>query len=497
MDTQKVVGLGVVFFYLIMMFVIGWYTAKRTKNIGDFYLGGRSLGPWALALTYCATSFSTSLLVGNAGLAYKVGFAQTWIAPAQAMATLIAFMFFQARYRSFSIKLKAIDVPDFLGERYKSNLVRGWSASLIFVLQIGYIVAVTKGMALLLQTLVGVPYWVGVLVAGTISTVYITAGGYLADVYSDVVQGVIMIVGVLILAPVVIHAGGGLAGLTERLAAIDPRLITVPGAQSVIAWLTPVLVFSIGTWGQPQHVVRLFTLKHKKHIAAAAVVATIFTLVIVLIPNLLGAYARVIFPNLAQPDLAFPMLVTLLPVTLGYIILCAALAAGMSTTDSVILVASSALCRDLIQKVINPKISDQTVFKMGRWVSFAIGIIGTLMALKPPPLLLLLTVFIWGCFASGLMAPLLYGIYWKGATTAGAAVSMIGGSSLAIIWQLLNKPFGIHPLFPGVIFAFVALPLVSWFTRQLPADFVSGLFTKSAKARSPKIGSIAVPGQAD
>lgn len=467
--------------YLAVLFSLTILSSKKTKQLDDYYLGGRSLGPWTLALTYCATAFSTSLLVGNTGAGYVNGFAQMWIAPAQALAILVGFMVFQRRFQKMSVRLNVLDVPDFIGERYQSQLLRGLSSLIICVLFVGYIVAIYVGLATLMEVVLGIPYWVAILVAGITTAVYVTFGGYLAVAYSDVFQGWILIAGTLIITVFALSRVGGITGAVASLKATNPGMLATPGPQGWLMWLTPVLVFSIGHYGQPQQIQRFFTLKNKKHVTTAALVSTIFTLIMVAVPNFLGPLAKVLFPALERADMAFPMLVQeLLPAGLAAIILVAAMAAGMSTNDSVLLVASSAFSRNIVQKIFKPDMSDEKVLKIGRITAFSLGIIGMLFALKPPQLLLSLTVFVWAVFCAAFMAPLLYGIFWRGATKMGAIVSMVAGSALAIIWELVGQPWGIHPVFVSVIFAFIVLPLVSHFTPKLPGKLIDQLFVKKA-----------------
>lgn len=479
MMSTLTLGIIVMVAYFAVLFAVTIISSKKTKDLDGYYLGGRTLGPWTLALTYCATAFSTSLLVGNAGAAYVNGFAQMWIAPAQALAILVGFMVFQRRFQTMSIRLKVLDVPDFIGERYQSQFMRGLSSALICVLFVGYIVAIYVGLATLMEVILGIPYWVAVLIAGITTAVYVTFGGYLAVAYSDALQGWLLVIGTLLVTVFAISRVGGIGTVASKLATIDPQMLKTPGSQGWLMWLTPVLVFSLGHYGQPQQIQRFFTLKNKKQVTTAALVGTLFTLVMVSMPNLLGPFARVLFPTLERADMAFPMLVQeLLPAGFAVVILVAALAAGMSTNDSVLLVASSAFARNIMQKIIKPDLSDEAVLKIGRITAFALGIIGMVFALKPPQLLLMLTVFVWAVFSAAFMAPLLYGIFWRKATKAGAIVSMVSGASIAFIWEVIGKPLGIHPLFVSVLFAFIALPVVSHFTPKLPEQLVNKLFAK-------------------
>lgn len=483
---MRITQVIVVIIYIAIVWFIADQARRKTTGLNDYLCP--KLGPWTVALTGFATAFSTSTLVVGAGFGYGFGVTALWIAVPQAFGLAVMFLLFSLPINRMTTRLGSLTISEFLGERYKSDAVRGLAAIILFVFCVGHLIVIYRGVGLVITQVMNVPYWLAVVLAGFLAAIYTSYGGQIAVAETDVFQGWLMTAGMLILIPVAIIRGGGMSNIHLKLAEISPKFVETPGNYPWGVFLGLVLVFSVGMLGQPQLLYRTMFIKNKRDIPKIAVISFFISLVAVFIAFYCGITAKVLLPNLASSDLAMPtLLTTLLHPILATVLMVAMCAAAMSTTDSILIMASSALSRDLYQKVINPKASDQMVQKLSGRLSLLLGAIGTLWALKPPEAFIFLMAFVWAVWTAAYMFPILYGIYWRGVTTNGALAGMILGPLAAVIWKQLGQPFGIHPLFPGMLVSALVIPIVSSFTQKLPKEFIDMLFADDKKRKKPEI----------
>lgn len=463
--------------YLLVLVLVGLITGRRTKSVEDFYLGGRQIGPWVTALSFVAAYFSSVVIVGGGGFGYMFGMSTLWIGAINVLlGCTVAWIILGPRIRTFTQRLRTLTVPGFLGERYQSDFACVFSAVIVVLFMIIYNVSILKGMGHIFEVLMNIPYVYGVLISCIIILFYVSIGGYLAVVWTSFLQAWVMGIGLIVLTVFAVQRVGGIAAANQSLASIDPGLLNTPGVWGWPGLVSYALIVSFGVWGMPQLVVRFYSIKNLKVLKIGTVVATIGTC-LALLPYLNGAIARTLFPSLASPDLAIPTLVktTLSPFG-SAIVMAGVVAAGMSTFASVLIILSSSMIQDIIKRGMKKELTREKSLLWSKVGSVVIGFVSLAIALRPPALVLTLTAFAWAVIASTTLWPILFGIYWKGATRAGCVASMAGGCVTALVWMAAGKPFGIHGFIPGIIVGFAVMILVSHLTPKLSPDHIQKIW---------------------
>lgn len=463
----------VIVVYMFILIGVGLIASRKTRGIADFYLGGRNIGPFVTALSFIAAYFSSVVIIGGGGFGYKFGMSTLWVGAINVLlGCTLCWIFLGKRLRKYTQKLKTMTIPGFIAERFKAPEARIFSAVIIFILMLIYNVSVLKGMGHIFEVLMQIPYIYGILISGIIIILYVAIGGYLAVVWTSFVQALIMIVGLLLLTSRTLFVVGGLTAANEKLAAIDPGLLSTPGIWGYAGLISYCLIVSFGVWGMPQLVIRFYSIKNTAVLRIGTVVVTIGGC-LALLPYLNGAVSRILFPALKNPDLAIPTLTKAVLSPLGAaIFLAAVVAAGMSTFAAVLIIVSSAIVRDFWQKGLKKKTDEKKLLRAGRVVSVIAGVISLLIAIKPPGLILVLTAFAWSIIASATLWPILFGIYWRRTTRWGVTTSMFVGSIVALIWMVIGKPFGIHGFIPGISIGLIVIIIVSLLTKPPSKEFI-------------------------
>jgi len=465
--------------YMGLLAAVGLLTSRRMRSAEDYYLGGRKVGPWVTSLSYVAAYFSSVVIVGGGGFAYRYGMATLWIGAINVLVgCTLAWIVLGRRLRRLTERLETMTVPGFLAERFQTNGIRVFTALVIALFLIIYNVSNLQGMGRMFEVLMGLPYEAGVLLAGAIIILYVSFGGYLTVVWTGFFQAWVMGFGLILLTVAALKAVGGLSAANLALASIDSGLVTTPGLWGWAGLISFSLIVSFGVWGMPQLVVRFFSIRTADVLRIGTVVATIGGSMAVL-PYLNGAIARVLHPNLTNPDHAIATLTkSVLSPWGSAIFLAGVIAAGMSTFASILIITSSAVVRDIAQKGFGLALTERRVVRWSRAVSAIVGVIALGIALRPPALVLVLTAFAFAVIASTCLWPILFGLYWKRATRAGVLASSIGGFVMALVWMAIGSPFGLHGFIPGIGVSLVLLLAVSGLTQRLPADHVERVFAE-------------------
>ncbi|MCK4548258.1 MAG: sodium/solute symporter [Candidatus Eisenbacteria sp.] len=459
--------------YLAALAWIGIATGRKTKDPADFAIGGRSVGPWVTALSFVAAYFSSVLIIGGGGFGYRFGMATIWIGAVNVLVgCFLCWIVLGKRVRLFTERLGVMTISGFFNERYHSPECRVFSSAVIFLFLIIYNVSVLKGMGNAMEVLMGMPYWGGVLISGVIIIFYVGVGGYLAVVWTSFLQAWVMIFGLVLLTFFSLNAVGGLSAAHTKLAAIDPGLLHTPGTWGWAGLISFCLIVSLGTWGMPQLLIRFYSIKDTRVLRVGTVVVTVGAC-IALLPYLNGAIARVLYPDLSSPDLAIPTLTkgVLSPIWAA-VFLAGVIAAGMSTFAGVLIITSSSLVKDILEKGLSLRLEPSRELRITRLISAAVGIVSLLIALRPPALILVLTAFSWAVIASTNLWPLLFGIYWKRANGAGAFASMAAGAATALAWMAFKNPLGIHGFIAGTVVGLIVIVVVSLTTRRPRAELI-------------------------
>jgi sodium/pantothenate symporter len=334
------------------------------------------------------------------------------------------------------------------------------------------------GGARLIESLTGISYISALFIFAISVMVYVVIGGFRAVALTDAVQGAIMFIGTLILLIAVIIAGGGIPKIISDLAAENPNLITPYGFDGK---LTPLYVSSfwilvgVGVVGLPQVTVRAMSYKNSKAMHRAIIIGTIVVGTIMLGMHLIGVFARPILPGIEVGDTVMPLIaLKVLPPWLAGVVLAAPMAAIMSTVDSLLLLVSSAVVKDVYINYIRPNASEGTIKKMSFGVTTVLGILVILMAISPPDLLIWLNLFSFGGLEAAFIWPVVLGLYWQRGNKFGAITSMLAGTGSYIFIHLyFPNPFGMHTVTLPIVLSFIVFIAVSLMTGKKIENQVS------------------------
>ncbi|OAT79746.1 sodium:solute symporter family protein [Desulfotomaculum copahuensis] len=479
----------------IMLFS-GFTAMRRAHTVNDFFLGGRSMGPWLSAFAYGTTYFSAVIFIGYAGkVGWGFGLAALWIVLGNTLlGSFLAWLVLAKRTRAMTARLNAMTMPAFLEARYGSRNLKIFSALVIFIFLVPYSASVYMGLSYLFNQIFGIPYLFAALLMCLLTAVYLVMGGYRAVALTDFIQGLIMIAGVFVLLYFVIGAPqvGGLVQGLHRLAAVNPGLVSPAGPGN--HWLplaSLVVLTSLGAWGLPQMVQKFYAIKDERAIRPAMLVSTAFALVITFGAYFSGSLTRLFFDKLPldpsinkpTPDMLMPTLLhNILPELAAVIILLLVLSASMSTLASLVLVSSSALSIDLFEAVRPQSARRNGVFALRLFCVLFVGL-SLLLALAKPAIILSLMAMSWGTVAGFFLAPYLYGLFWRGATAAGAWAGALTGLIVSVVLSLYyHLDAGVIPLVGSLsmLIPLAVLPAVSVCTPALPGEIIRRAFGRGA-----------------
>ncbi|MGB9825132.1 MAG: sodium:solute symporter family protein, partial [Desulfofundulus sp.] len=350
-------------FFVGVMLYSGYISMGRNRTIGEFFLGGLAMGPWLSAFAYGTTYFSAVIFIGYAGkVGWGFGMAALWIVLGNTLlGSTLAWLVLARRTRVMTERLGAMTMPEFLEARYQSSAMKVYGALVIFLFLVPYSASVFMGLSYLFNQIFGIPYLYAALLMCLLTALYLIMGGYRAVALTDVIQGTVMLAGVGVLLYYVLNAPqvGGLFQGMQRLARIDPALVSPAGPGG--HWLSLaalVVLTSLGPWGMPQMVQKFYAIRDEGAIRPAMVVSSLFALVITFGAYFTGALTHLFFDKLPvdpasgkpTPDMLMPVLIhNTLPELGATLILLLVLSASMSTLSSLVLVSSSAISIDLVQ----------------------------------------------------------------------------------------------------------------------------------------------------
>lgn len=461
--------------FLVAIFAVGFWASKYVNTsksfLEEYFLGDRSLGGFVLAMTMTATYGSASSFLGGPGAAYNEGLGWVLLSMTQVATGYFVLMVLGKKFAIVTRKYRAITLVDFLKERYQSKWVVMFSALSIIIFLFSAMAAQWIGGARLIESLTGLPYISALFIFAVSVLVYVVIGGFRAVAITDAIQGSVMFIGTLILLIAVIIAGGGISNIIADLNAENPNLLTPFGADGT---LTPRYVSSfwilvgVGVVALPQIAVRAMSYKNSKSMHRAIVIGTIVVGFIMLNMHLIGVFSRPILPGIDVPDKVMPLVaLETMPSWLAGVVLAAPMAAIMSTVDSLLLLVSSAIVKDVYINYLKPQASNQNVKRVSFVVTALLGVIVFLMALDPPELIIWLNLFAFGGLEAAFIWPIIMGLYWRKGNKYGALASMIAGVLLYILSDVFYpEPFGLHSVVLPVVISFFVYVFVSLATQK-------------------------------
>ncbi|EKN4075095.1 sodium/pantothenate symporter [Yersinia enterocolitica] len=471
--------------YLAMVFGLSVYayTRRKTGNfLNEYFIGNRSMGGFVLAMTLTATYISASSFIGGPGAAYKYGLGWVLLAMIQLPAVWLSLGVLGKKFAILARRYNAVTLNDMLYARYQSRLLV-WLASLsLLVAFVGAMTVQFIGGARLLETAAGIPYDTGLLIFGISIALYTSFGGFRASVLNDAMQGLVMLVGTILLLVAVIHAAGGLHKAVETLQHIDPALVSPQGGDQILDlpfmasfWI----LVCFGVIGLPHTAVRCISYRDSKAVHRGIILGTIVVAILMFGMHLAGALGRAVLPDLKIPDQVIPtLMITVLPPFAAGIFLAAPMAAIMSTINAQLLQSSATIVKDLYLNLWPEELkNERKLTRISSMSTLILGLLLLLAAWRPPEMIIWLNLLAFGGLEAVFLWPLVLGLYWERANAHGALSSMIVGAICYTVLASFDiKIAGLHPIVPSLVL-------------NLLAFYIGNRFGDRARARQPIIAS--------
>ncbi|MCZ8536662.1 sodium/pantothenate symporter [Paenisporosarcina quisquiliarum] len=469
--------------FLLIIFFIGYYASKKISSsnsfLQEYFLGGRELGGFVLAMTMVATYGSASSFLGGPGTAYTMGFGWILLAMTQVVTGYFVLLILGKKFAILARRYNAVTLIDFLKMRYKSPIVVLLSAASMIIFLFSSMTAQWVGGGRLIESLTGLNYHTALFIFAISVLVYVTIGGFRAVALTDAVQGGVMVIGTLVLLIGVIIAGGGIDNIVQDLVNENPRLVSPYGFDGNLsmAYVSSFwILVGVGVVGLPQMAVRAMSYKNSRSMHRALVIGTIVTGFIMLNMHLIGVFARPVLPGIEIGDKVIPLIaLEVLPAWLAGIVLAAPMAAIMSTVDSLLLLVSSSIVKDVYINYIKPDASEKTIKRMSFGITAILGVIVFLLALNPPDLLIFLNLFAFGGLEAAFIWPVVLGLYWSYGNKYGAIASMVTGIATYVAIHFYNQSngnlFGVHTVTLPIVLSLVSFVLFSLLIKREQYDF--------------------------
>ncbi len=438
----------ILFLYFIILFLIGYFASKRIKNTKDYYVGGKKLGYWVVAFSARATGESAWLLLGLTGLGALVGVSAFWTVLGEVVGVGISWFFMAEKFKTLSDKYESITIPDYLVSRFKSttHTLRIVAATALSLFVIIYVSAQIDATGSAFESFLGWNYYTGAIVGFIIVLTYIFTGGFIAVAWSDLFQGLIMLFGLLFLPVMAYFSISSDVSVSDELVKLDPYFLNIwgEGGFNMLNLFTILgfLFIGLGFMGSPQLFIRFMSIKSTTEIRKGRWVAVVFTLLTDASAVLIGIYGRYLLTSIGDnpeeilgngAQNILPMLVEkIMPLTLIGLYIAAVLSAIMSTIDSLLVVASSAISRDFYQQIFKPNKSEEELAKISKWITLFLAVFALIVAMivaitTPERTIFWFVIFGWSGLAATFCPTIILSLFWNNFSEKGAIASMITG----------------------------------------------------------------------
>jgi len=496
--------------YAVAMALIGCISFGKSKTLDGFLLGNRKIGAWVTAFAYGTTYFSAVVFVGYAGQhGWNIGLGSIWIGIGNAvLGCLLSWFLFANRTRKMTKHMNAKTMSEYFEKRYQSKGMKIFAAIIIFIFLVPYSAAVYKGLGSLFSVVFpSVETWVWMLIIACLTAVYLVAGGYVATAYTDLIQGIIMIAGVVCLvAAVLSHDNvGGIAGMIENLKNFesipgDPNPITgdqltdLFGGSSFKFLCVNIMLTSFGTWGLPQMIGKFYAIKDTAAIKRGTIISTIFCLIIGCGAYFIGSTSRLILAGQLPAGGVDSVIPAVLMEVLGNgtfgiillaVIMILLLSASMSTLEAVVLTSASAVAVDLIPTLRKKSIKPENQMILTRVLCLAFVACSFIFATQNIPIIVSLMSFSWGVVSGCFIGPYIWGLFSKKITKTGAFAGMIAGLlTVGISTLVISLSSGFSAAAAkspemgvcAMAVSLVVVPLVSLITKKPDRKHVEEIF---------------------
>ena len=514
MQTEQLLHLIAIVAYMAVVITIGIVFAKRAnKDTAAYFLGGRTLGPWVSAFSAEASDMSGWLLMGLPGLAYWSGLASAgWTAIGLAIGTYLNWLIVSKRLRRYSIAVDAITIPDFFSNRFheKKRVLMTIASVMIIVFFTPYAGSCLMACGKLFSQLFGADYTTMVIVAALFVLTYTFLGGFLAESTSDFMQAVVMIVALVLVVVLGIAAAGGVSTVLANAKSI-------PGFWSFVTSASPTgdsangvalfgeastytglaiasaLAWGLGYFGMPQVLLRFMGIRSEHELTRSRRIATTWVVISLSTAVLIGIIGRVLYSDAYMvygsgntENIFILMSTKLLPPLLAGLVSAGILAAAISSSDSYLLISASAVSKNVWQGLIRKKASDKEAMWVSRIVLVLITIFAILVATGKNKVIFTIVDFAWAGFGAAFGPLMLFSLFWKRTTYAGAIAGMLAGGGMVFLWNFviskLGGVWGIYELLPAFLFSCVTIVVVSLLTKKPSQEIQKEFDSVSQKA---------------
>jgi len=498
--------------YMAAVIAIGViYAGRANKNSEEYFLGGRSLGPWVTAMSAEASDMSGWLLMGLPGVAYWCGLADAfWTAFGLAVGTYLNWLIVSKRLRRYSVRAgNAITLPEFFSNRFreKKKVIMLISAAFILIFFTVYAASCFVTCGKLFSTLFGTSYISMMILGAAFVLIYTLMGGFLAESASDFMQAIVMIVALTVIVTLgTIKAGGfgevianakqipgfleffGLA--TPAVDAAGQQLVEagapVFGAASDYGLLTvcSMMAWGLGYFGMPQVLLRFMAIRNEDELPRSRRIAMVWVVISLAVAVFIGIMGRQLFPaahlsKSAAENIFITLATSSLPPLLAGFVMAGILAATISSSDSYLLIAASAFAKNVYQGICKKDATDKQVMHITRVTLLALALIGILIALDENSVIFQIVSFAWAGFGATFGPLMLLCLFWKRTNRAGAIAGMVSGAGMVFLWKLviskLGGVFAIYELLPAFIVSAIVIVVVSLCTaapsKEIEEDF--------------------------
>ncbi len=462
-----------IFIYILAILIVAWQTGKHKHKAGKFmeeyFIGSRSMGGLVLAMTLISSYVGASSFIGGPGVAYNLGLSWVFLACIQVPTAFFTLGILGKKLAIISRKINGVTITDYLRARYESNLVIVLASLMMLIFFIGTIVAQFVGGARLFESVTGLSYNFGLILFTAVVIIYTTFGGFRAVTITDAIQGIVMLLATGLLFFIILEKGNGMENIMQTLLKTNPNLLTPDsnGAVSKPFILSFWMLVGVGVLGLPVTEVRCMGFKDSKAMHRAMIIGTSIVGILMLGMHLVGVMGAAVEPGVEVGDKIIPILAikNMHPILAG-VFIAGPLAAIMSSVDSLLIMSSAAIVKDLYINYIDKNPSESKIKKLSFATSLLLGIIVFVLALNPPKLLVWINLFALAGQEAAFFCPILLGLYWKRANATGATVSMIFSVVFYLYTVIMNiKIMNMHQIVPTIIFSILLFTIGSYFGK--------------------------------
>ena len=459
--------------YFMIMLTIGWLASRQTRSPSDFFLANRSLKAWVTAISSTASSESAWAVLGTVGLSYTEGLSAIWFLPGCLMGYMINWFFIAEKIRKQSKESKAVTLSDYIENHFndEKHVLRLISVVIIFSCMMAYVAAQLTAIGKTFDAIFGVPHILSVSVGGMLVLGYTMMGGVRAVAWTDFIQGLIMVFGLVVVSLMAVQSLGGFSTMLLEVEQASPTTLDWMGGKSIAAFfgsMVGLLGIGLGYPGQPHVVTRYMAAKNTQVIKNGTWIALGWGLLIYSSSILLGICGQVLFPGLEDPEHLFLKAAEqLLPTLMTAIVLTGVLSAIMSTISAQILVAASTAAHDIYSKMLKQSLSHKQIIFVSRLTVLFLGLGAILIALGETRVIFWFVLFAWSGLGASFGPLILYTLYWKETSRQGAIAGMLTGFVITLVWKIKGLSDSvIYELVPAFLLSSLAIYFVSKATKK-------------------------------